>query len=97
MRKLIITGTAAAALFMVEAAAAPRAHAVTATAPAGLNLALPQADFVQQAAYVCRPAWRCGFWGCGWRQACWWQPGPQWRHRHWQQRPWGWHWRHRRW
>jgi hypothetical protein len=30
----------------------------------------------QDAAYVCRRVWRCGGYGCGWRRACYWTPGP---------------------
>lgn len=72
MRRLLIACLAAAALMTVLP---NRANAMP-LAP-GAPLALNHSDtLVDKVAYVCRPVWRCGPWGCGWRRACFWRPGP---------------------
>lgn len=86
MRRIVFAALAASALFAAgavatQAAAMPAAAPLADTAETGL---------LQDAAYVCRPIWRCGRYGCGWRRVCYWTPGvryfgPRWggRHRHW--------------
>lgn len=44
-------------------------------APA-IGTAANQGDFRQDVRYVCRRVWRCSRYGCGWRRACYWTPGP---------------------
>lgn len=78
MRKSVLFALAATALF---AAGAPRAEALPLSAPGGLNVAIQETNMTHEAAYVCRRVWRCGPYGCGWRRACWWQPGPYWGYR----------------
>ena len=57
-----------------------------------------KADLRQEAAYVCRRAWRCGPYGCGWRRSCYWTPGPLAYAYPYAYRPyWGWGWRPRYW
>jgi hypothetical protein len=73
MKKILFTTIVAAALLAAGSAFAPRAEAIP--APIGLNAAVAGNGLVQQAAYVCRRVWRCGYYGCGWRRHCWWQPG----------------------
>lgn len=56
------------------------------TAPAGA-MALPAAAGLKDAAAAvdvtetvgCRTVWRCGYYGCGWRQVCW---APRYSHYH---------------
>jgi hypothetical protein len=96
MQKRLNTCLAAAAVLAVAALASPSAEAMTVMVPSGLNAAIRDANPVQEAAYNCRPVWRCGAWGCGWRRACWWGPGP---YGYYPYRPYrhGWHGGHRRW
>lgn len=102
MRKLFILG-AAAATVLGATLASPRAEAMTMSVPAGLNAAIQQGGVsAQDVAYICRPVRHCGYYGCGWRRACWWSPGPAyWGYGFGYYRPyryaWGGHWRHRHW
>lgn len=70
MRNHLKTVLAAGAVMAAAAFVSP-ANAMTLPAPAGFAAAIEHASPVQDAAYYCRPAWRCGYWGCGWRRACW--------------------------
>jgi hypothetical protein len=78
--------------------AAPAANAMPVTTAAALGAVLPESTLAEKVAYACRPVWRCGYYGCGWRQVCAWAPGYsaygyyrpyrphaawRWRHRHW--------------
>ncbi len=86
---------AAGALMAGGAFTSSSAEAITLSTPTSINAAIQHANPIQDAAYFCRPVWRCGYWGCGWRRACWWGPGPYaygygygyryrwgWRHHH---------------
>ena len=98
MGRITLICTAAAAMVAATALAAPAANAMPVTTAAALGAALPQSTLAEKVAYACRPAWRCGYYGCGWRQVCAWAPGYsaygyyrpyrpyaawRWRHRHW--------------
>ena len=96
MRRILLSAAAAFAVLSAGAMLPSRAEAMTVTAPVGLQSAIGD-RLVQDTAYVCRRVWRCGYYGCGWRRACWWTGpsygygyGPYWRrgyyHRH--------YWRH---
>ncbi|HZQ11576.1 MAG TPA: hypothetical protein VFB31_02070 [Pseudolabrys sp.] len=88
MRRTMLV--AAAALALSAGALLPgRAEAMTVAAPVGMQAAIGD-TLTQDVAYVCQPVWRCGYWGCGWRRACWWTgPGPYyWRHRYWRRHYW---------
>ena len=71
-------------------------------APVALNVSK---SAIEQVAYICRPVWRCGPWGCGWRRACFWRPGPYGFYGPYRPfyrpyafaRPWGPYWGYRRW
>jgi len=45
-------------------------------AAAAIGAALTKDDLRQDVSYICRRVWRCGPYGCGWRRACYWTPGP---------------------
>jgi hypothetical protein len=67
---------AAVAVTLAAGAFLPgRADAMTIAAPVGMQAAI-DGHVTQQVAYVCRRVWRCGYYGCGWRRACYWGPGP---------------------
>ena len=96
MRNRLNTLLASGAVMAALAFASTNANAMTLPAPSGISAALAQTSPIQQAAYVCRPVWRCGYWGCGWRRACWWGPGYGYGYGHGYR--WGshrWAWRHR--
>jgi hypothetical protein len=92
MRRIMLSAAAALALLTAGAFLPDRADAMTITAPVGLDAAIGD-RLAQDAAYICRRVWRCGHYGCGWRRACYWGPGPYygnrygprpyWGHRHW--------------
>jgi hypothetical protein len=92
MRRTMLSAAAALALLTAGAFLPDRAEAMTITAPVGLDAAIGD-RLAQDAAYICRRVWRCGHYGCGWRRACYWGPGPYygnrygprpyWGHRHW--------------
>lgn len=92
MRNRLNTVLAAAAVITLAAFASTSAEALP--VPAGLNAAIQQGNPVQEAAYACRPVWRCGYWGCGWRRTCWWGPGYGYGYHHRPYRWGGWGWRH---
>ena len=94
MRNRLTTLLAAGAVTAAAAFATTNASAMTLPAPTGFVAAIQHANPVQEAAYFCRPVWRCGYWGCGWRRACWWGPGYRYGYGHRHHR-WGWGWRHR--
>ncbi len=83
----------AAGAVMAAAAFVSPASAITLPAPTGIAAAVAPASPVENVNYYCRPTWRCGYWGCGWRRACWWGGGYGYY------RPYRWHhhwaWRHR--
>jgi len=100
MRKLLVTATAAAALFAAGLLASPPAEAMPLAQPNGLTAAIPDNNLTQDVAYFCRRVWRCGYWGCGWRRMCTWGPGYGYGgypgyYSYGYARPWGW--RHRHW
>jgi len=78
---------AAVALLAAGALLPSRAEAMTIAAPIGLKAAIGD-RLAEDAAYVCRPVRRCGYWGCSWRRVCWWtRPyghywGPPYRYRY---------------
>ena len=94
MRRILLSAAAAFAMLSSVAMMAGPAEAMTMAAPVGVQAAI-SGPLAQDAAYVCRRVWRCGYYGCGWRRACWWTGphygygygyGPYWRrgyyHRH---------------
>ncbi len=70
MRKWMLLAVLMAATLSIGLLGTPRAEAMTLGAPAGLGIAANAADLSQDVAVVCRRAWRCGPYGCGWRRAC---------------------------
>lgn len=84
MRRIVLAAIAACTLFATGTLAPQRADAMPLSTPLA---GTADTGLLQEAAYVCRPIWRCGRYGCGWRRVCYWTPG---YYRHW-----GWH--HRRW
>jgi len=99
MRNFVLA-CATGATLLTAGIAAPTAATAMPIAPIAASPGL--ADNV---AYFCPPAWRCGPYGCGWRQFCGWRPGPYygaygfarpyWGYRPWG-RPWAYHWGYRR-
>lgn len=78
MRRTIFAICAAFAVLSAGALLPQRAEAMPATP--GLAEAVGTSTLLQDAAYVCRPLWRCGRYGCGWRRVCYWtHRGPYWR------------------
>ncbi len=75
MRRMMLSAAAALALLTSGAVLLDRAEAMTVTAPVGLQAAIGD-SLAQDVAYICRRVWRCGYYGCGWRRACYWGPGP---------------------
>ena len=100
MRKLFLTGLTAATL-LAAPVAVPTAGAMTVPAPAGFAAALRGDRLLQDAAYVCWRAWRCGPYGwCGWRRVCGWRPGPYYYYgpyRPYYYPYWRWRWHHHHW
>jgi hypothetical protein len=80
MRRIVLTTVAALAL-LAAGSITNRADAMTAPMPAGIAKAIDGANLAQDVAYVCRRAWRCGPWGCGWHRHCWWS-GPRYPYRY---------------
>lgn len=103
MRRLILATVATLSLFAAGPLVPDRAEAMTIAPPAGIQAALADRNLAQEVAYVCRRVWRCGPYGCGWRQRCRWvRPGyyaygwygrPYWHGRYWRHRYWHRHWR----
>jgi hypothetical protein len=85
MRRIILAAATALALLSAGALLPNRTEAMTLAAPAGAQAAVDTGQF-QQAAYICRRVWHCGYWGCGWRRACYWTR-PYWRHHYYWRRP----------
>jgi hypothetical protein len=56
--------------------AGSRAEALPLSGAPAIGTAAEQGSLLQDVAYVCRRLWRCGPYGCGWRRACYWTPGP---------------------
>jgi hypothetical protein len=89
MRKFVLTMAALAAMLAGGFGFAPQAVAMPVS---GIAAAVAGDGPLQKAAYTCRPIWRCGRYGCGWRRVCYWTPrvhygrpyhwGPRWHHRH---------------
>ena len=38
--------------------------------PTGIQAAIQDNSLIEEAAYVCRRVWRCGYYGCGWTRTC---------------------------
>ena len=76
MRRILLSAAAAFALLTAGAMLPGRAEAMTLAAPVGMHEAIGDVSLAQDVAYVCRRVWRCGYYGCGWRRACYWGPGP---------------------
>lgn len=87
MRRLILAA-AALSILAVGAVTPNRAEAMAISTPAGIQAAIDDTKLSEDVAYVCRRAWRCGPYGCGWRRVCWWTGGgPGWGgRRHWRRR-----------
>ena len=86
MQRIALAALAASTLF-ATGILAPQSAAAAPVAPAPLA-GTADTGLLQDVAYRCRPIWRCGRYGCGWRRVCYWTPGyygPRWgwRHRHW--------------
>lgn len=83
MRKVLLTLATAPLLFSSVAFTSVSANAMPLPADViiqGSPGLLQQVD--------CRRVWRCGFWGCGWREVCWrdrddwrWRDRDDWRWR----------------
>ena len=103
MRRLILATVATLSLFAAGSLVPDRAEAMTVTTPAGIRAVLDHSTLAQDVAYNCRRVWRCGLYGCGWRQRCGWvRPGyyaygwagrPYWHGHYWHHR----YWHHRHW
>lgn|SRR5262245_10351505 len=61
--------------------ATPSAEAMTATTPAALAIQLVNSVQDVQYSYspYCKNVWRCGPYGCGWAQECYFPPSSRWR------------------
>lgn len=70
MRRLVLAVAATLALLAMGSLAPNRAEAMPVSTPAGIAAAVDAAGLAQDVAYVCRRAWRCGPYGCGWRRYC---------------------------
>lgn len=68
MRRLLLA--VAAVPMMLAAGFGGPANAMPLAGPAPAAVA---AGLLQPVDYHCRPVWRCGYWGCGWRRTCWWR------------------------
>ena len=92
MRKLLLTCAAGAALLTTGLASPNEANAMP-LAP----VAAEAPRLVDNVAYFCRPAWRCGPYACGWTRFCGWRPGPYaygpdaFARPYWGWHRWGWH------
>ena len=75
MRKLLLVFAAAVIVLALGFLPSNRAEAITLGTPAGIRAAIEATDLFDQVYYVCRPVWRCGYYGCGWQRVCWWRPG----------------------
>lgn len=93
MRIAKVVTFAVGAIALTFLATAPRAHAFTTTAPAGIETVAPGKAVVQKVRYVCRRyrVRRHGRWY--WRQRCYWTR-PYYRpyrpHRYWWHGRWHW-------
>jgi hypothetical protein len=97
MRRIVLICAAAAAVVTAGAVAPSGADAMP-VASSALASALREEPLAEKVAYYCRPVWRCGYYGCGWRRACAWAPGPYAYGFYRPYRPyWAWRWRHRYW
>lgn len=76
MRRIILAAAATLTVLAAGSLAPGRAEAMTVSTPAGIAAAVDANRLTQDVAYVCRRAWRCGPYGCGWRRRCWWTGGP---------------------
>lgn len=80
MHKTILALTAATTVLAASAFMPSAASAMTLSTPAGITAAIDDTSLAQDVAYVCRRAWRCGPYGCGWRRHCYWTgPRRPWR------------------
>lgn len=90
MRRTVLALFATLALFAGGSLVSSPANAMTLSTPSAVQAAVDDSSLAQNVAYVCRRAWRCGYWGCGWRRACYWTGHryyrPYWRHRYWHHR-----------
>lgn len=83
MRRTLFALTATLAVLAAGSLAPGAANATTLSTPAAIAAAVDDTSLAQDVAYVCRRAWRCGPYGCGWRRNCFWTGGPRYRHRGW--------------
>jgi hypothetical protein len=87
MHRTVLAAAATVAILAGASLAPQRAEAMPAT-DSGLAAAVTGNSLAQDVAYICRRAWRCGPYGCGWRRACYWSGprrywGPRYYRRHW--------------
>ncbi|HZP74684.1 MAG TPA: hypothetical protein VFB45_00945 [Pseudolabrys sp.] len=75
MRRTVLALSASLALFAAGSLMPTNAQAMTFSTPAAIAAAVDGSSLAQDVAYVCRRVWRCGYWGCGWRRACYWTGG----------------------
>ena len=75
MRRIVLICAATAAIVTAGALAPSGATAMPVTTSAALGATLADTSLAEPVAYACRRVWRCGPYGCGWRQACGWRPG----------------------
>jgi len=77
MRRAALVFTATLAVLAAGSLSPSRANAMTLSTPSAVQAAVDDTSLAQDVAYICRRVWRCGYWGCGWRRACYWT-GPRW-------------------
>lgn len=70
MHRILLAIAGGLALLSAISLAPNRAEAAALPAPAGIQAAIQENSLIQEAAYVCRRVWRCGYYGCGWRRVC---------------------------
>lgn len=75
MRRTFLALSASLAVLAAGSLLPTSADAMTLAAPAGVQAAINENSLAQDVAYVCRRVWRCGYYGCGWRRACYYTPG----------------------
>lgn len=83
MQRTVLAAAAALAIVAGASLMPQSAEAMPVAAPTGVAAAVTANSLAQDVAYVCRRAWRCGPYGCGWRRACFWTgPRRYWGHRY---------------
>jgi len=82
MRHTAIMLSMTLGILAASSLAPTQADAMTFSTPSAIQAAVDDSSLAKDVAYICRRAWRCGYWGCGWRRACFWS-GPRYYGRRW--------------